>query len=543
MFMRRKRIGYLKLDLAQCDVNVRGKDTVAGTADCQDLERTSTEMDLEDALDLAGVGKYQWFHCALMLTTLSAAILEMIGIAFVLPAAACDLGVPDSLRGIITSIPNIGIILTAPLWGHAADKLGRKPVLQASCAAAGAIALTASLMPELVTFAVCKFTAALFLACPSSLGFAYAGEMVPRKRRDLAVLAVSGLMMFVTVLSPGLAWAILPHDWHLHLSTLTLKPWRLLTAAYALPLLLAALWMTRAEESPKFLVTKGKNEEALEVLKRMFETNKGLPAEEFSVTSLKTSSEEDDNSISTDDAQVELTGGRRSKSALSLLRPPHLKWLLLTGFLMFGLFSVLNGLFLFVTDTINKVMKDTSHEEGTLCILMNQTQNQTSAGCDDHISNDTFLLMVTTTLIYGVIVLGVSLCPVSKKTLLFGMFTVNGVACLLSGLLTNRMVAGAAMSALQLTSLGVGPLTAYAVQLFPTSLRGTAVGAVLMCGRVGSVVGANAAGYFLAMACSSTFYTFTALLIACAVLSLLLPKEERSSTSLEPTNVTINCGS
>ncbi|KAI5634245.1 sugar transporter domain-containing protein [Phthorimaea operculella] len=317
------------------------------------------------------------------------------------------------------------------------------------------------------------------------------------------------------------------------LSTLTLRPWRLLTAVYAVPLLLAAIWMTRAEESPKFLVAKGKYDEALAVLKIMFEKNKELPAEEFCVTSLKTTTEEDD-SFSTDDAEV-LIDGQRSMTALSLLRPPHLKWLVLTGFLIFGLFSVLNGLFLFATDTVNKAMKDNSSEEGTLCIIMNQAQNQTNAGCDDHISNDTFLLMVTTTLVYGLIVLGVSVCPVSKKTLLFGMFTVNGVACLLSGLLTNRMVAGAAMSALQLTSLGVGPLTAYAVQLFPTSLRGTVVGAVLMCGRLGSVVGANAAGYFLALACSSTFYTFTAILLVCAVLSLLLPKEERPSTSLEPT--------
>lgn len=43
-----------------------------------------------------------------MLAILAAALLEMIGIAFVLPTAACDLDLPDSMKGIITSIPNIG---------------------------------------------------------------------------------------------------------------------------------------------------------------------------------------------------------------------------------------------------------------------------------------------------------------------------------------------------------------------------------------------------------------------------------------------------
>lgn len=57
---------------------------------------------------LSGAGKYQLLHSLLMLATLFAAILEMIGVAFVLPAAACDLNVPDNLKGIITSLPNIG---------------------------------------------------------------------------------------------------------------------------------------------------------------------------------------------------------------------------------------------------------------------------------------------------------------------------------------------------------------------------------------------------------------------------------------------------
>ena len=57
---------------------------------------------------LSGTGKYQILHNLLMLASLLAAILEMIGIAFVLPAAACDLDIPDNLKGIITSLPNIG---------------------------------------------------------------------------------------------------------------------------------------------------------------------------------------------------------------------------------------------------------------------------------------------------------------------------------------------------------------------------------------------------------------------------------------------------
>ncbi|CAH2207395.1 jg2824, partial [Pararge aegeria aegeria] len=67
--------------------------------------------------------------------------------------------------------------------------------------------------------------------------------------------------------------------------------------------------------------------------------------------------------------------GGDKQTALALLRPPHLKWLALTGFLMFGLFSLLNGLFLFSPNTINKIMSQ-ADQHATICMLMNQPENQ-----------------------------------------------------------------------------------------------------------------------------------------------------------------------
>ncbi|XP_049870530.1 uncharacterized protein LOC126369966 [Pectinophora gossypiella] len=483
------------------------------------------EVDLEEAMDIAGAGKYQIFHCALMLSTLTAALLEMIGYAFILPAAACELHLPEHLRGLITSIPNIGIILTAPLWGGVADHFGRKPTLLFCSAACGVVSFVAAFMPNLLSFALCKLAGALFMSCPTSLSFAYAGEMAPRRRRDLAVLVCNGFLTLSTTFSPLLAWAVLSGQWQFYIGSLSVRPWRLLTAVYALPLILSAIWMTQAMESPKFLTVKGRRDEALEVLKHIYSVNTGLPKEKYYVLSLKKSSEEPRGIADCSDA--EQSSERKNESACALLRPPHLKWFALTSFLMFGLYTSLNGLFLFATDTINKVLGDTTEQSGTLCVIMNQPVNQTNTGsCVDTISQETFIIMAATTAIYGALVLAASVAPLSKKTLLLGMYLAAGVASLLAGLLTNMVVAGIAMSALQITALGIGPLTAYTVELFPTSLRGTAVGAVLMFGRVGSVTGATIAGYLLAAACTATFYGFGGLQFVCAALSFLLPKQK-----------------
>ncbi|KAI5634246.1 organic cation/carnitine transporter 7-like isoform X1 [Phthorimaea operculella] len=337
--------------------------------------------------------------------------------------------------------------------------------------------------------------------------------MAPRRRRDLAVLVCNGVMTLSAAFTPLLAWAILSTDWHFNIGFLTMRPWRVLTITYALPLVLTSIWMTQAKESPKFLMSKGRKQEALEVLRHVYMKNTGLPKEKYDVQSLKKSTEELMDADSSDCSDEEIIEKSREGSAWALLRPPHLKWFLLTSFLMFGLFSALNGLFLFATDTINKVLSEPD-QTGTLCTIMNRPDNETSTQkCVDTISQDTFIIMVTTTTVYGVIVLIASVIPLSKKTLLVAMYLISAAAAFLAVLITNMVVAGVAFSALQMAALGIGPLTAYAVQLFPTNLRGCAVGGVLMWGRVGSVAGANLAGYLLVIACTPTFYVFGTLLV------------------------------
>ncbi|VVD01479.1 unnamed protein product [Leptidea sinapis] len=248
---------------------------------CQDTVRCDMETDLETALELAGAGKYQIFHCGLMVAILGSAILEMIGSSFILPSAACDLALEDHMKGIIASIPNI-------------DALGRKPVLLVSTLLSGVIGLIAAFMPNLLSFALCKFVGSLFLSCPSSLGFAFAGELMPKKRRDLALLICNASLMLIASLCPNFIRSISTY----------LRPWRLLTMAYSMPLILSALWLTQAKESPKFLMMKGKPDEALGVLRHIFAFN---------------------NSKKRSDGQSCEAATSSKLSALALLKPPHLK--------------------------------------------------------------------------------------------------------------------------------------------------------------------------------------------------------------------------
>lgn len=80
---------------------------------------------------------------------------------------------------------------------------------------------------------------------------------------------------------------ILKMDWAVYLYTdMYLRPWRLLVVLYSLPGFLAAIFIIYLRESPKFLMSQGREFEALQVLKWLYSKNTGKPEDTYPVTKL-----------------------------------------------------------------------------------------------------------------------------------------------------------------------------------------------------------------------------------------------------------------
>lgn len=82
--------------------------------------------------------------------------------------------------------------------------------------------------------------------------------------------------IFVFIISV-IAYFILPLTFNIPITWLSInyRPWRLLTLLMALPLGIGAVMMWFLYESPKFLANSGKNDQALKVLRKIFEINGG----------------------------------------------------------------------------------------------------------------------------------------------------------------------------------------------------------------------------------------------------------------------------
>ncbi|XP_075974814.1 putative transporter SVOPL [Anticarsia gemmatalis] len=477
--------------------------------------------DLDQALAVAGLGWYNIKYCLVLALFLIAAIVEPVGYSFVLPAAMCDLEMTSSQRGFIASIPYIGIVITSFPWGYLLDTQGRKKVLVISSLIAGVFGILSGFMPDLISFAACKFLTSLCIACPAAAPYTYIGEILPGKYRDIILSITNAMQIAGSALVPLLAWAILPLDFRIDFGAYIFRPWRLLTMIYALVFIIGALLLCFGPESPKYLVSQGKIDEALEVLRVIYAGNKRKSPEDFPIKRL-----------------VAPPDNRKKGSFFSslkaqswpLLKPPFLKWMALNGFLMFGIFSVLNGLYMWVPDVLNRVMTGGGSGK-TACEVIFDRLNQTTtedAECVDTIDTVTFVINSVANVCCAVIGIAVSSTVkiIGKKRLLVILFFLIGTFCILINFITQDMVFAVLLSSFPIMGLAIGPVNAYAVEIFPTHLRGMAVGLSMMVGRTGSIVGTNVAGILLNAACEVTFYSFGSLLLLCGFLTFLLPKSQ-----------------
>lgn len=83
---------------------------------------------------------------------------------------------------------------------------------------------------------------------------------------------------------PGLAWIIIPLPISFEFYGILYNSWRLFLGVISLPTFIIAIIALMYPESPKFLVSQGKTDEALVILQKIYTVNTGRDKSEFPVS-------------------------------------------------------------------------------------------------------------------------------------------------------------------------------------------------------------------------------------------------------------------
>jgi MFS transporter, putative metabolite:H+ symporter len=176
--------------------------------------------------------------------------------------------VPDMIRSRFATPAGIGTVGTATLvglfigtlgQGELTDRLGRKTVFQCAVALYSLATIAAALAPSVGWLAVGRFVAGLGLGATSPLCFSYAAEYAPKRIRG----RVTAFMQFV---GGACVW---PLGTLLALALRDTIGWRGVWIVIGLGGLAVLAASVRLPESPRWLVTHGRGNEALDQLEQM----------------------------------------------------------------------------------------------------------------------------------------------------------------------------------------------------------------------------------------------------------------------------------
>ena len=167
----------------------------------------------------------------------------------------------EGLRATVGASPMAGYLVGGFVFGILTDKVGRKPTFMISNTLMAAGGLLAAVAPEYFTFVIARIITGFAIAGVEAACFVMGMELVGPSKRTLA-----GILCWffeTTGLLSAVALAFLVRD-----------NWRLLQTIYSAPALLFLAYWWIAPESVRWLVARGRNTEARNLIHRAARRNK-----------------------------------------------------------------------------------------------------------------------------------------------------------------------------------------------------------------------------------------------------------------------------
>jgi putative MFS transporter len=199
-----------------------------------------------------------YFFDVIDFTILGSIIPYIIKSGFTTPAEAAAIG----------SATIFGMFVGTAGQGQLSDRFGRRFIYQFNLLLFGIFTILGAFAPSVTVLVICRFIAGLGLGAEQPLCFAYAGEYSPKRIRG-RILAIIHFIGGAMVWPIGTALAL----WFGSMFESADYVWRGVWLVIGAGALIVWVFRFTLPESPRYLATHGRGQEALAVLSRL-----GIPA-------------------------------------------------------------------------------------------------------------------------------------------------------------------------------------------------------------------------------------------------------------------------
>ncbi|XP_071098545.1 synaptic vesicle glycoprotein 2C-like [Haliotis cracherodii] len=486
----------------------------------------------EEAVTSTGYGR---FHVLLLLLcgwAVSSDAVEVLSVSFLLPSASCELKMTSSHKGWLSAIVFVGMMVGGYFWGSLADKGGRRSILLWSLMVNGIGGLLSSVSQVFWLFLLMRFISGIGVGGSMPVIFSYFCEFQPKDRRGSMISVLATFWMGGNILAAGLAWIIIPQEtWGYFSPEFTFSSWRIFIAVCTIPALSSAVLFFLMPESPKYLLTVGREMDAIYVLKQVHERNR--ERQPFKVEALVLSDEDRHSHESSPDDHKKLQSMKAKcahllDSTVELFRPPllgrNVVLLVINFTLAFGYY----GLFMWFPELFSRIEKfgGTPCDPGPVnTTISNSTVSPSSDTCEAP-SNSVFLegFLTAVSNLPGNLFTIFLMDKLGRKLLLSSSMCISGLAVFFIWFVQTR-VQNVAISCVfgAVSTIGWNALDVLSTELFPTNVRTTAFGVQTGVARIGAILGNVIFGELVDIHCAIPMIMVAVLLCVGGLTAIKLP--------------------
>ncbi|KAL5277056.1 hypothetical protein ACFFRR_002339 [Megaselia abdita] len=488
---------------------------VSSSENSSDNDADSAEpQTFEEAISSTMVGRFHYFHLFIAGMCAMSMMVEVSCLSLVMSAAKCDLNFTVYQQGLLGSSGFIGVAIGCQVLGFLADSLGRVKTLRIMLGISICSSLISAFSVNFQMLMVFRVFTGFFISGCQSCVFSYVAEFHGSKSRVKYITMTAVFLPIGGVYFPGIAIGVLP------LSLESFSPWRLYLILNILPSIIACGGLFLLPESPKYLLSQGKPDECLKVLRQIFSVNTGKSKNLYPCSKLETL-----------EFQRSQIGLKLIKDKFKVLfsKNIYLQTLNLC-FVAFGITFVGTGTYMWLPVIISFLLSN-SETSSTVCeaITSSQAGNSTISSCEGPVNTLQYeiLLYIGVFFVCSYFFISQIITLVGKKRLFVCWLGVNAVSSIVIYWIHNIYASMVALTIVVAIGNTNSILNAIAADYFPTDVNAMALSIILMSCKVGAVVGTNVFGSILLQYCNQFFFVIGGFIVLLLGLVFLLPGNKR----------------
>ncbi|XP_063367367.1 synaptic vesicle 2-related protein-like [Cydia amplana] len=480
------------------------------------------KVPFEEALAKTGYGLYSYLVIAVAGASTIAFVTLLYGSSIIVPASACELETTSAQQGLVVGVPVAGAVIGSLLWGYLGDTRGRRSMLLVSLALGAVSNALASISVNWLMLMIVQLCTVTLGSGIYVLSMALLSESVPLQKRNVAMVLVSSIFLLAQGIKSVISIPIISLTFSYHLEALGIywNSWRTLQVVYSLPCVICAVFWVFMQESPKYELASGNEDEALKILRTIHRLNNGSEAE-LQVY----------NHIIRAETDATEKKSNVKEQIVPLFKKPYLKSTLIMASL-FILFQIIVAFLVWAPSIANQLMKLLETGEGsdlTLCQIIATEVDVHPDAAPCSINSTAMLLLLAMCSLQSVFntILSLIVDKAGRRNTAMVVATLCGLSGVLVNLVSNAVGTAVLFVVFSLGAVSMGFYTAIAVTLFPTRLRTMAMAISMIGARLMSVVFIQIINYLLVSSCELGFYLFSALFASSALILALLPDDRR----------------